>query len=141
MALGGSIEHSGMTMTIFQPESRAPIVWVVEQGPFDYAPARVFGDEIRPIVADKLTPNADSQWHATTIQQLRKAFSDYIPGVDFVIPTGRPVRMMLAAMIMRERGNYHKLLGWDDKQQRYFLYELDLRQPIPSKPARDKRPA
>ena len=107
-------------------ESRSPIVWVVEQGEFDYSPARVFGDEIRVITADKLTPNADASWHAKVIQQMRKDFSGYIPEIDFVIPTGRPVRMMLAAMIMRERGDRHKLLGWDDRTQRYFLYELDL---------------
>lgn len=113
---------------VLNDEQRSPIVWVVEQGEFDYSPARVFGPEIRPIVADKLTPNADANWHAKTIQQMRRAFSDYVPGLDFVIPTGRPVRMMLAAMIMRERGVRHKLLGWDDRTQRYFLYELDLRQ-------------
>ncbi len=111
----------------FDEHKRSPIVWVVEQGEFDYSPARVFGDEIRLITADKLTPNADASWHAKVIQQMRKDFSAYIPGVDFVIPTGRPVRMMLAAMIMRERGDRHKLLGWDDRTQRYFLYELDLR--------------
>jgi hypothetical protein len=113
---------------VFDEAKRSPIVWVVEQGEFDYSPARVFGDEIRLIAADKLTPNADASWHAKVIQQMRKGFSEYIPGLDFVIPTGRPVRMMLAAMVMRERGDRHKLLGWDDRTQRYFLYELDLRQ-------------
>lgn len=106
---------------------REPVVWVIEQGAFDYSPARVFGSDIRVIHADALSPNADADWHAKTIHQMRRAFADYIPGLDFVIPTGRPVRMMLAAMIMRERGGHHKLLGWDDRTQRYFLYELDLR--------------
>lgn len=114
--------------------NRDPIAWVVEQSPFDYSPARVFAPTIKPIIADALTPNADSDWHQHSIHQMRKAFADYIPGLDFVIPTGRPVRMMLAGMIMRECGNYHKLLGWDDKQQRYFLYELDLRRPGFNKP-------
>lgn len=117
-------------MTTFDAEQRPrpPIVWVVEQGAFDYSPARVFGDEIRPIVVDKLTPNAAStNWHSKVIQQMRRAFADYVPGVDYVIPTGRPVRMMLAALIMRERGDVHKFLGWDDKTQRYFSYEFDLR--------------
>ena len=114
---------------VYDEQRRSPIVWVVEQGEFDYSPARVFGGEIRVITADKLTPNADASWHAKVIQQMRRDFSGYIPGVDFVIPTGRPVRMMLAAMVMRERGDRHKLLGWDDRTQRYFLYELDLRQP------------
>ncbi len=114
---------------VFDEANRSPIVWVVEQGEFDYSPALVFGREIKLITADKMTPNADASWHAKVIQQMRKGFSEYIPGLDFVIPTGRPVRMMLAAMVMRERGDRHKLLGWDDRTQRYFLYELDLRQP------------
>lgn len=112
---------------VYDEQNRSPIVWVVEQGEFDYSPARVFGGEIRVITADKLTPNADPSWHAKVIQQMRRDFSGYVPGVDYVIPTGRPVRMMLAAMVMRERGDRHKLLGWDDRTQRYFLYELDLR--------------
>lgn len=114
---------------VFDEQKRSPIVWVVEQGEFDYSPARVFGGEIRVITADKLTPNADPSWHVKVIQQMRRDFSGYIPGVDYVIPTGRPVRMMLAAMVMRERGDRHNLLGWDDRTQRYFLYELDMRQP------------
>lgn len=111
----------------FDPEHRLPIVWVVEQGEFDYSPARVFGNEIRVLTADKLTPNADANWHAKVIQQMRRDFSSYIPGLDFVIPTGRPVRMMLAAMVLREIGKKHKLLGWDDRTQRYFLYDFDLK--------------
>jgi hypothetical protein len=109
-------------------DNRSPIVWVVEQGEFDYSPARVFGDEIRVITADKLTPNAEASWHMKVIHQMRRDLVDYIPGVDFIIPTGRPVRMMLVAMILREKGDRHKLLGWDDRTQRYFLYELHLKQ-------------
>lgn len=108
---------------------RAPDVFVVEQAEFDYSPARVFGRRIVPIVADSLSPNAEASWHIRTIQQMRQCLSTYIPGLDYVIPTGRPVRMMLAAMVMRERGDVHKLLGWDNKQQRYFEYILDLRVP------------
>lgn len=110
--------------------NRSPIIWVIEQGQFDYSPALVYGGEIRVLQAEPLTPNAPAaNWHAKVIQQMRRSFADYIPGIDFVIPTGRPVRMMLAAMIMRERGPRHNLLGWDDRTQRYFVYELDLNQP------------
>lgn len=104
-----------------------PIVWVVEQAEFDYSPARVYGTEIRPIQAGKLTPNADASWHEKTIAEMRRAFADYIPGTDFVIPTGKPVRMMLAAMVMRERGDLHNLLGWDDRTQRYLVYPLNMK--------------
>lgn len=110
--------------------NRAPIVWVIEQAAFDYSPAYVYGKDIRPIVADRLTPSApDSTWHAKTISQMRRAFADYIPDLDFVIPTGSPVRMMLAAMVMKERGDVHNILGWDAKTARYMLYTLDLRDP------------
>lgn len=112
---------------MFDRQKRSPIIWVVEQGEFDYSPARVFGDEIRVLTAEKMTPNADASWHAKVIQQMRKDFSGYIPGIDFVIPTGKPVRMMLAAMVLREMGKHHKLLGWDDRTQRYFLYDIDLK--------------
>jgi hypothetical protein len=109
-------------------------VWVLEpEGEFDYSPAKVFGDEIRPIIGGKLSPNADATWHHRAIQQLRQAFVDYVPSVDFVIPTGRPVRMMLAAMVMRERGERHKLLGWDNKTRRYLMYDLDLRLGAPDR--------
>ena len=120
----------------FEPpsRSRAPIVWVLEpEGEFDYSPAKVFGDEIRPISGGKLSPNADADWHFRAIRQMRYAFIDYIPGIDFVIPTGRPVRMMLAAMVMRERGEQHKLLGWDNKTRRYLMYDLDLRHGRPDR--------
>lgn len=107
---------------------RSPIAWVLEQGEYDYSPAKAFAQDIRLVVADRLTPNApDAHWHKRSIQQMRRAFADYVPGVDFVIPTGQPVRMMLAAMIMKERGDVHNMLGWDPKTARYLLYRLDLR--------------
>lgn len=111
--------------------SRLPTVWVIEQGSFDYSPARVFGAEIRILHAEALTPNAPAaNWHSKVIHQMRQDLADYIPGLDYVIPTGRPVRMVLAAMILREKGPRHNILGWDDRTQRYFLYELDLSQII-----------
>lgn len=118
---------------------RAPIAWVLEQGEYDYSPARVYATQIQRVLADRLTPNADADWHQRTIQQMRRAFADYIPGVDYVIPTGQPVRMMLAAMVMKERGDLHNLLGWDPKQGRYMLYTLDLRAaPNPLKDVRTR---
>lgn len=119
-------------MAINESQQRPSIAWVLEQGEFDYSPARAFAKEIRLVLADRLTPNApEIEWHKRTIQQLRKAFLDYIPGVDYVIPTGQPVRMMLAAMVMRERGEIHNMLGWDPKSSRYMLYRVDLRQGSP----------
>lgn len=115
-------------MTFDDRQARGPVAWVIEPGAFDYSPAKVFVEGIRQLTAPQLSPNADMAWHEAAIQGMRAALSDYRPGHDFVIPTGRPVRMMLAAMVMREISERHKLLGWDDKQQRYMVYDLFLGQ-------------
>lgn len=110
-----------------------PVVFVVEQGYFDYTPARVFAPEIRFLSAPRLSPNGDPAWQQRVIVQISKELKDYTPGVDFVIPTGQPARMMLVAMIMREKGTFHNILGWDDRSQRYMLYALDLSTSMPDK--------
>lgn len=105
---------------------RDPVVWLLEQAAFDYSPARVFADKIIPIHAARLTPNAEGFWNTQVLAQLRTALRDYRPGHDFVIPTGNPVRMMLASMVLREHGDVHQVLGWDARVGHYHLYTLDL---------------
>lgn len=109
-------------------QARGPVVWVIEKMPFDYSPAKVFAEVVRQIVADELVPNApDESWNVKAIQQMRRALSDYIPGTDFIIPTGSPVRMLTAGLLLKERGDVHNFLGYDNRQSRYLLYRVDLR--------------
>lgn len=105
---------------------RDPVVWLLEQSSFDYSPARVFAEKVIPIHAARLTPNVGSDWNERVLQQLRAELRDYRAGHDFIIPTGNPVRMVLAAMVLREHGDTHQLLGWDARVGHYHLYTLDL---------------
>lgn len=105
---------------------RPPVVWVLEQSAFDYSPALVFAEKIQLVHAARLTPNADCAWNQQVLHQLRYSLSDYRPGHDFVIPTGNPVRMVLASMVLRECGTQHQILGWDARVGHYHLYTLEL---------------
>ncbi len=112
------------------PHPGAPILYVIEQQPFDYTPAMAFGGEIRFMDPQKLAPVAPSTtgtWNERVLHRIRKDLSDYVPGYDYIIPTGAPSRMMLVGMVLASIGPHHKVLGWDAKTQRYLEYIIDLK--------------
>lgn len=115
-------------MASIDPNPAAPIVYVIEQQPFDYTPAMTFG-EVKFMEPRKLAPVAPSDpgtWNKAVMAQMRKELADYVPGYDFIIPTGAPNRMMLAGMVLAEKGKSHKILGWDARTQRYLEYRICL---------------
>lgn len=110
-----------------KPEIR-PTVYVVEHGAYDYTPAEVFG-VLRFIDAKPLaprSPNAPDTWNKGVVHQIRKELADYLAGFDFVIPTGSPSRMLLAGMLLAEKGKNHRILKWDGRTQRYLQYDVTL---------------
>lgn len=115
-------------MSSIEPHPAAPIVYVIEQQPFDYTPAMAFG-EVKFMEPRKLAPVAPSDpgtWNSSVLAQMRKELSNYIPGYDYIIPTGAPNRMMLAGMLLAEMGKAHNILGWDTRTQRYLHYRITL---------------
>src|SRR5688572_10084517 len=109
-------------------ETNRPVDYVVEQQAFDYSAAEAFGNlrfvEAKPLAPQ--SPGAPDTWNRNVVHQLRKEFSDYMPGYDFVIPTGSPSRMMLSGMLLAEKGKKHKILKWDGRTQRYLQYDVTL---------------
>jgi len=112
-----------------QDEAKArPRVYVVEQQPFDYAPASVYGE---PIFMDvqKLAPEATGAgngWNTKILQQIRRELSQYVPGHDFLIPTGAPIKLLVVGAVLKEKGPTHNILGWDGRSQRYLHYVMVL---------------
>lgn len=103
-------------------------VYVVEQQPFDYTPATAYGD-LYFLDSQKLAPNAPNApdtWNRSVIHNLRRELAGYVPGYDFVVPTGAPSRMLVVGMLLAERGNTHRMLGWDNRTQRYLEYIVTL---------------
>lgn len=105
-----------------------PRVYVVEQQAYDYSAAEAFGElqfvEAKPLAPQ--SPGAPDTWNKNVVHQIRNALSDYVPGLDFVIPTGSPSRMLLAGMLLTEKGKRHKILKWDGRTQRYLQYDVTL---------------
>ena len=105
----------------FEPKTR-PRVYVVEQQPYDYSPAQVYGDpvfmDVQRLAPD--SPGAGLAWNTKILQQIRRELADYIPCIDFLVPTGSPVKLMAVGAVLKERGPHHNILGWDAKTQRYL---------------------
>jgi hypothetical protein len=118
-----------MTTTPSKTPAADPTVYICEQQAFDYSPATVYGPNLRFIEAKQLapqSPGAPDTWNKNVIHQIRKEMQDYIPGFDYVIPTGSPSRMLVVGMVMAEKGQKHRILKWDGRAQRYLQYDVTL---------------
>ncbi len=107
---------------------KTPRVFIVEQQPFDYTPATVFG-HLEFLEADHLAPNAPNApdtWNRRVVHTLQKGLSDYVADYDYVIPTGAPSRMLVVGMLLATKGKIHRILGWDNRQRRYMEYKINL---------------
>ena len=105
-------------------EERKPKVFICEAKPFDYSPAQVYG-ELHLMKGPQFTPNAPTAaWNDDAVLAIRKQLLDYIPDVDYLIPTGSPARIAVVAMLLSERGPVHRILQWDKRSSRYVEYKI-----------------
>lgn len=101
-------------------------VFVVEQQAFDYSPASAYG-KLEFLSSIRLAPDAPSagnDFNSKVLYQLRRELSDYVAGIDYIIPTGSPVKMLVVGAVLRDKGNTHNVLGWDARTQRYLHYVI-----------------
>jgi hypothetical protein len=114
-----------------QPEravDRKARVFVLEQQPFDYSPAKAYG-ELVFLNTKKLAPastGAPDTWNNDVVHSLRKELSDYISDIDYIIPTGSPSRMVTVGAVLASKGKRHRILGWDARTQRYLEYIINI---------------
>lgn len=105
-----------------------PTCYVIEQQAFDYSAAASFG-VLKFIESKQLapqSPNAPDTWNRGVVHQLRSELRDYLPGFDYVIPTGSPSRILAVGMILAEKGKKHRILKWDGRTSRYLQYDVNL---------------
>ena len=104
-----------------------PTVYIEDENSFDYSPAQAYGD-IVVLRSQRFAAGlgADDAWNANIKHSLRKQLVDYRPMVDFVIPTGDPLKMnLVAGLLVKGYGDRHQFLKWDMKAYRYVLHVLD----------------
>ncbi len=97
-------------------------VWVVQEGNNDYAPAEEFG-EVRFITHADLRAMADSKQNLHVEADIRKFKAEYIPGTDYIIPTGNPMVVALVTMALPRAE--HKFLKWDGRRAGYIPFTLN----------------
>jgi hypothetical protein len=98
------------------------VVWVVQEGRNDYHSAEEFG-EVRFVTTGDYRPMRESRQNVEVVTDIRKFKSQYIPGVDYVIPVGNPMVVALVTMVM---GNGdHKFLKWDGRKAAYIPFTLN----------------
>lgn len=109
-------------------EADTPMVYVIEQQPFDYNPAAKFGTLffMNNMKLAPTSPNDNNTWNDRLLRTIRKELADYQPGKDYVIPTGSPAKMLVAGMVLGSIGTVHRLLGWDARAQHYVEYVVNL---------------
>jgi hypothetical protein len=96
---------------------------------FDYTPAEAFGDVVSLRAQNFATgAGGDDHWNRDVVHSLRKQLKNYVPMVDYLIPTGKPLKMCVVSMILMEHGARHQFLAWDAMHYRYIPYSIDLSQ-------------
>lgn len=101
-----------------------PVVWVVQEGKNDYAPAEQFGSVTFVTKSDLRSMKGEQQ--REVFADIRHFLSCYIPGHDYIVPAGNP--MILALICMALGSGPHKFLKWDGMRQTYVLFSLDYKE-------------
>lgn len=101
----------------------SPIVWVIQEGNNDYAPAEQFG-EVRFITTSDLRSTPNSRQNVEVRADVTKFISQYVAGLDYVVPVGNP--MIIAMLILRlDRGIKHNFLKWDGRRATYIPFSFN----------------
>jgi hypothetical protein len=96
-------------------------VWVIQEGNNDYSSAEQFG-EVRFITKGDLRV-MDGQQNSGVMADIRRFLSDYLQGVDYIIPVGNPMITVLVAMAIGSGD--HRFLKWDGRKVAYLPYTLN----------------
>lgn len=102
--------------------TKRPTVYITEDQAFDYSPAEAFG-ELVVLKTPQIAPgNIGADRNKLVIASLRTQLATYQPMFDYLLPTGKPSRQLMVGGIMREKGDRHLILGWDQINYRYLTY-------------------
>jgi len=93
-------------------------VFITQEGNHNYTEAQEFGEVIF-LTSSEFSPIPTSLKNSDIIKEIRKNMSDYIPGIDYIMPSGSPIAIGVTFMIAREKGATVNILKWDNHYRRY----------------------
>jgi hypothetical protein len=104
-----------------------PRVYVTQEAKrADYVDAYKYGDVIFLATEEYKAEPTDGKLNMAIRIEIADKFKDYRPGVDFLLPSGSPISMLLASMVLGRMsrpmdGVKHKVLKWNNQQRRYEI--------------------
>lgn len=106
---------------------RSPVVYISQENPHhDYRPAEEFG-ELVFLTTDEYSPVSASHRNRRIIGDIQSLLASYVPGRDFLLPSGSPVVAGIMYMVAGQRGNDHQILHWSNQERAYRLCSINLR--------------
>lgn len=100
---------------------RRPVVWIVNRGGHPYDAAKEYG-RLLALTSGQVNHFATDRFAYMITQRLSMATAD-----DFVLISGSPMLNIIAALVWITKFRKIKLLQWSDKQSRYILRTLTMR--------------
>lgn len=99
-------------------------VWVVQENNHDYSMAEKFGT-VNFITTLNYTAIPNSEQNKNVIHDIKNFSSQYIPGVDFIVPAGNPITVALVVMSLQQYSNLsHNFLKWDGRAACYVPFSI-----------------
>lgn len=100
-----------------------PVVWVVQEGNNDYAPAEKHG-EVRFITRADLRSIPESSVNEQAVSDVKAFVEEYQPEIDFIVPVGNPMMIIYVTMLVSKVADEHKYLKWDGRQADYVVFKI-----------------
>lgn len=101
------------------------VLVVQEQPQYDYSPAEQYGD-VAFMSSHDVSPMSASLRNADIIRGMKKVMSDYVPMVDFILPSGSPINIAAVMMMAGKMGGKHKILKWDNRSNNYTPVTINI---------------
>lgn len=103
---------------------RRPKVFVSQDNDFDYRMAEEYGDLVFLSNREVLAYSGSAQ-NALTIHGIESGIeSEYIPGLDYLLPTGGPLSIAHMYRAAFNKTGDHQILKWDRRSARYDVYTM-----------------
>lgn len=116
---------------IIARDDSPPRVYVTQEIPVNYAEAEKYG-AVTFLSSRELNQMSDSLWNRDVFSYMSRAFKDYRPGVDYLVPSGSPVNIGLGFYLAFQKGAVVRVLHWQNRERRYHAYDIDIDQIVTS---------
>lgn len=101
-----------------------PKVFVSQDNEFDYSIAEEYG-EVVFLSNREISAHSASSTNMNTIHHIESVIAgDYVPGIDYLLPSGGVLSIAHMFRAAFRKGDEHLILKWDRRSGKYFRYKM-----------------